>query len=292
MKKTKFVLILQLMLVFQYAYSISNKLGYSTFDVRVTGSGTVVILIHGIGCSAEVWSETVKVLSEHYECHVLQIKGFAGNPMVPDFQFCNLVKEIIKYIKDNHLKKVTLIGHSIGGLLALRINILEPGLVDKTIIIDTYPSPLKAFMPTITQQQELAQAEALSDQIESFSSDQFATFIRNSLLFSVTDTMKLNEIINWYKLSDRKTLANAYKNYLSTDLADSLSQIQQPILLLATCGSLKPMGISEEKIKDNLQNQYKNVKQCTIKISEKGRHFIMYDDFNWMITNIEDFLKN
>lgn len=137
-----------------------------------------------------------------------------------------------------------------------------------------------------------SQATQIANQIQSFSPDQFSLFVHNSLISSVTDSLKLSEIIHWYQDSDRKTLATAYKNYLSTDLTDSLSGIQKPVLILGTCGSFKAAGINEDKVKDIFQMQYKNVKKCTIKISAKSHHFIMFDDFNWMISNVESFINS
>jgi hypothetical protein len=42
-----------------------KPMGYPSFNVKVEGKGSPVILVCRIGCSSEVWNETVKVLSMH-----------------------------------------------------------------------------------------------------------------------------------------------------------------------------------------------------------------------------------
>src|SRR5579872_5414121 len=48
------------------------------FTVQVTGEGKPMILIPGLASSAAVWDSTVAHYAAHYQCHVLNLAGFAG----------------------------------------------------------------------------------------------------------------------------------------------------------------------------------------------------------------------
>lgn len=54
-----------------------------SFAVKVTGHGRPVILIPGLSSSGAVWDGTVAHLKSRFECHVLTLAGFAGEPRIP-----------------------------------------------------------------------------------------------------------------------------------------------------------------------------------------------------------------
>lgn len=103
MKKMKHATIFLFLIIAQIGYTKSIVSDYSTFNVIVKGKGNPIILINGIGCSSDVWSETVNALSSKNECHVIQIKGFAGIAPAVDLDFNKFINEIIFYIKDKQL---------------------------------------------------------------------------------------------------------------------------------------------------------------------------------------------
>src|SRR5206468_2702470 len=72
------------------------------FAVKVTGSGKPMILIPGLACSGDVWDSTVAHFKDRYECHVLTLAGFAGQPALKgDAAFSDtIVKGIAKYARD------------------------------------------------------------------------------------------------------------------------------------------------------------------------------------------------
>jgi len=52
------------------------------FSVKITGTGRPMILIPGLLSSGDVWSTTVDRYKDRYECHVLTLAGFAGQPAI------------------------------------------------------------------------------------------------------------------------------------------------------------------------------------------------------------------
>lgn len=83
----------------------------------------VVVLLHGIAASGEDWNELVPLLTPHYHCITIDLLGFAKSPK-PDW--CNYtmedhVRSIHYTLRRMHLhKKLILVGHSLGSLLATR----------------------------------------------------------------------------------------------------------------------------------------------------------------------------
>lgn len=116
------------------------------------GMGRDIILIPGLGSSRDVWKSTASHLKGHYRLHILNISGFAGEPAAANAQ-----GEIIKptvaalhdYITNNHLKPV-IIGHSVGGLMALELSKTYPNDAVKLILVDSLPYVGLIFSPMAT----------------------------------------------------------------------------------------------------------------------------------------------
>src|SRR6266542_2825471 len=110
------------------------------FEVKVSGHGPAMILIPGMSSSGEVWNATVQQLASRYQCHVLTLAGFAGvrpidGPLLPHVE-----EELVRYIDRHHLGKPIVVGHSLGGFLALRLASDHPARVGKLVIVDALPA--------------------------------------------------------------------------------------------------------------------------------------------------------
>ena len=111
------------------------------FSVTVSGTGPDVILIPGLGASAATWDETVKQLSTTHRVHTLQVAGFAGFAAGPNAgdgaMLPGLVTEVAAYAAD--LKQPAIIGHSLGGLVALEAASQGASNVSRLLVVDALP---------------------------------------------------------------------------------------------------------------------------------------------------------
>src|ERR1044072_5359341 len=94
--------------------------GSKAFEVKVTGKGQPVLFIPGATCGGDEWDETVAHLKGKYQCHVFTLAGYAGTKPMESGPYLETYKnEIERYIADNKLNNVIVVGHSIGGFLAI-----------------------------------------------------------------------------------------------------------------------------------------------------------------------------
>ncbi len=90
-----------------------------SIKVETFGAGRPMILIPGLGCSGEVWQDTVAHYKPGYQCHVVTLSGFAGQPARQTDDLLSAFKrDIIAYITASKLSKPIIVGHSLGGMLA------------------------------------------------------------------------------------------------------------------------------------------------------------------------------
>ena len=105
------------------------------FAVKTYGTGTqALVFIPGFACSGEVWQETVTALQDRYTCYVLTMPGFAGVPPETSPSFEGWKKQIIHFIRDRQLRKPYLVGHSMGGGLALAVAADCPNLLQGVVV--------------------------------------------------------------------------------------------------------------------------------------------------------------
>src|SRR4051812_9971205 len=113
------------------------------FSVEVTGSGPDVILIPGLTASKEIWRGTVTAVPG-YRYHLIQVAGFAGAPARGNARgnvVAPLAEEIARYIQAGKLRKPAIVGHSMGGTLALMVAARHPALVGRVMVVDMLPQP-------------------------------------------------------------------------------------------------------------------------------------------------------
>ncbi|RYG26922.1 MAG: alpha/beta fold hydrolase, partial [Burkholderiales bacterium] len=144
------------------------------FVATVTGKGPDVVLIPGLASSDDVWDATVKQLSATHRVHALQVKGFAGEPAGPNADgpvLEPLVEEVAAYAAK--LDKPAIIGHSLGGLMAIEIAAKHPASVDRVMIVDALPFYALLFAPNATVDMVKPQAEMMRTQTAAMTDEQF-----------------------------------------------------------------------------------------------------------------------
>jgi len=113
------------------------------FSVRVYGTGPDVILIPGLTASRDVWNSTVTAVPG-YRYHLVQVNGFAGHPARGNAEgpvVAPLAAEIGRYIEANRLASPAIVGHSMGGTVAMMIGARTPSLAGKIMVVDMLPQP-------------------------------------------------------------------------------------------------------------------------------------------------------
>src|SRR5208283_587695 len=108
-------------------------------SVVVSGAGAPMILIPGLASGGNVWDGAVEHFKGRYQCHVLTLAGFAGQPPIVG-PFLEKVRDsIIKYIRDQKLDHPIIIGHSLGGMMAFWVAEKAPAEVGPVISVDGLP---------------------------------------------------------------------------------------------------------------------------------------------------------
>ena len=264
---------------------------------RIVGQGEPVILIPGLTCDGSVWNETVDAIADNNECHIITLAGFANNKPIENLNnvmYLDMMSDnIIKYLKSKNLKKPAIIGHSLGGFLALKIAIIEPQLSSKLIIVDALPYLPAMRNPSISEESAKASAENYRKSMLEKSKlpiDKKRNAQKEFLKWMISDSTKIETATDWYLKSDDKTVAQAMYEMNTTDLREELSKIKIPTLVLGSWIAGKPYGATKEGALNSYKKQYEKLEGVIVDMSNTGKHFIMWDDPELLIKWIEEFI--
>src|SRR5829696_8630817 len=92
-----------------------SKISFESF-----GSGRAVILLHGFPLSKKIWVSFAENLAKDFSVTTLDLPGFgASSDLSENFQIEDAAKEIISFIKEKNFQQPVIVGHSLGGYVAL-----------------------------------------------------------------------------------------------------------------------------------------------------------------------------
>ena len=132
----------------------------SRFSVEIVGSGPDVILIPGLTSGRDVWAATASAVPG-YRYHLIQVGGFGGEPVRGNAEgavVSPLADEIARYILARRLDRPAIIGHSMGGTLAMMIAARNPNLAGRIMVVDMLPQPAGLFGGTAGSMSPLAES--------------------------------------------------------------------------------------------------------------------------------------
>lgn len=265
---------------------------HPAFSVKVTGKGRPIILIPGLNCSGEVWDETVARYSGRYQCHVVTLAGFAGvapQQPVPAHLLQDTRDQLLAYIKEQKLKQPVVIGHSLGGFLALWMAATDPSALGPLEIVDSLPFLPTAQNPAATVENTRPQAELMRQQMVKSSLPLAAR--RQMTASMVTDTARITQVTRWGVASDPATTGQAMYDMYTTDLRPEVARIQQPVLVLGTWAAYAAYGATKAGVQSVFEQQYAPLPHLTLRMSEAGKHFVMYDDPQLFFASTDAFLQ-
>lgn len=106
-----------------------------------SGQGPALVLLHGLGSSAEDWEYQIPEFSRHYRVIAMDLRGFhrssRGTGAMSIARFAADVRNLLDQLD---VDRFYLIGYSMGGAIALQLALDHPGAVIKMVISNSVPS--------------------------------------------------------------------------------------------------------------------------------------------------------
>ena len=102
------------------------------------GAGPAVVIVPGIVSPAILWSHVGEWLSSEYNCFILDVRGRglseAGEHL--DYGVDACARDVLAFVEAANLNTPIVVGHSMGGRIALRALVISPGLLGGLVLVD------------------------------------------------------------------------------------------------------------------------------------------------------------
>ncbi|MGO4882411.1 MAG: alpha/beta fold hydrolase [Bryobacteraceae bacterium] len=261
-----------------------------SFHVAVTGKGKPMILIPGFASSGKTWDSTVAHYKDRYECHVLTLAGFAGEPRIEAPFLETVRKDLAAYIREKKMDHPVIVGHSLGGVMALWLAEKEPDLVGPLVIVDSLPFLAGIMNPNATAASVKAQAEQMRKMYGGPATEQSEKMGEMAVKSMVTSPADFEMVMGWSHKSDRVAMGDAIYEMMTTDLRPDLDKIKSPTLVIGTWIAYKQYA-TREQVEHNFRTQYTGLNKYDFVLEDKARHFVMLDDPEGFFQAVDKFLK-
>lgn len=262
---------------------------FRDLTVEVVGQGRPVVMIPGLNSAASTWTETCAALQPAVQCHIVQLPGFAGAPAVKTDAFLDGMRDrLLAYLDERQLERPVVMGHSLGGALALKMAAEKPGRIERLVIVDSLPffAGLRGMSPEAAK----AAATAMRQQMLASTQEQWEAGSRQGAMGMSRNPANNERVAGWSLKSDRATSAQAMSELWGEDLRPLLPKITTPTLVLGAWAAYEPMGSTMDSTKKIFEGQYAGLNGVKVSMSPRGFHFLMWDDPEWLVGEVKGFL--
>ena len=115
------------------------------------GSGKPFVMVHGFGGSTFSFRYQLDAFAKNYRCIAIDLKGFGYSEREKggDYSLTEQARLVLKALDQLGIDKFILMGHSMGGDVAMRIAAMSPERVEKLILVASSPGMKLLLMPRI-----------------------------------------------------------------------------------------------------------------------------------------------
>ena len=265
----------------------------AVLHVEISGKGRPMLLIPGLATSGDCWRDAVARYADRYECHAVTLGGFAGTPRF-EGPFLETAREsLVSYLRARKIEKPVVVGHSLGGVLALQLAITAPDAVGPVVVIDAVPFLGGLGNPQATSASVRAQMEPMRKMIGGQTQEAYAAYQKNApyLRGIVTGDENYARVLEWASTSNPASVADAISDTYSADLRERIAEIRSPLLVLGSWYGFREFS-TRQAIENNFRAQYARAPRWSFATADSARHFLMLDDPEWTWGAVNGFLDS
>ena len=108
------------------------------------GAGQPLIILHGLFGSLENWRSMSRKLCRSFRVFSVDLRNHGGSPHSAGFNYALMAEDLKEFMDEHFLSSAHLLGHSMGGKVAMQCALTHPEYVDKLVVVDIAP---RAYPP-------------------------------------------------------------------------------------------------------------------------------------------------
>ena len=107
---------------------------------KIEGEGKPLLVLHGFLGMSDNWKSLGTQFAEQgFQVHMLDLRNHGRSFHAKEFNYEVMSDDVLSYCQFHHLQEINVIGHSMGGKVAMFLAVNHPELIDKLIVADIGP---------------------------------------------------------------------------------------------------------------------------------------------------------
>ena len=106
---------------------------------QTAGGKPSLVIMHGLFGSGRNWQGIAKLLADRFTVYALDLRNHGSSPHVDDMDYLLMAADVVEFLDEHGLENATILGHSMGGKVAMNFALSHPHRVKKLIIVDIAP---------------------------------------------------------------------------------------------------------------------------------------------------------
>jgi pimeloyl-ACP methyl ester carboxylesterase len=230
---------------------------------EVFGRGQPVLFLHGWMGSWRYWFPTMERVAENFRTYSFDFWGFGDSQRQNSIESVNTYSnQVIRFLDALGIDRVMLVGHSMGGMVALKTALMHPRRITRVAAVG---APIVgnslSLLLKVTDNPMIARAFVRVPKMQRFLFQHF---------LGLNDDPALAEILDDSTKSSSTTLQRAVSSMLRTDLRPELPKLSVP--------ALSVHGGRDEIVHPNQADLFDNVPNTEVVVMPESRHFPFLDE--------------
>ena len=243
---------------------------------EVFGHGRPVVFWHGWLGSWRYWFPTMERVAEHFRTYSFDFWGFGESRRKSTYESIgNYSDQVIRFLDELGIDRCLLVGHSMGGMVALKTAINHPKRISRVAAVGA-PIVGDSLSWLLKLNDRALFADAFA-RVSWFRRFMFRWFLGE------TDDQHVHEILDDSVKSSSATLRNAVGSMWRTDLRPELSRLSVPTLIVH--------GGRDVIVHPNQADLFDKVSNAEVVLLPESRHFPFLDEAELFNDILVRFLK-
>lgn len=108
---------------------------------KESGQGHPLIILHGLFGTLDNWQTVARYLSGQYTVFLLDLRNHGRSPHTEEMNYALMAEDVHHFMETHWLHEAYVMGHSMGGKVAMQLALEYPDMVEKLIVVDVAPKP-------------------------------------------------------------------------------------------------------------------------------------------------------
>ena len=233
-----------------------------------------LVLVHGLGAQADIWNDLLPFIVNQFRVHVYELHGHGSTEPLPEPSILAETDALRAWILEQGLVYPTLVGHGLGGMIAMQYTMDHPADVDRLVVIDAGPRQIAA------EEHKQNVARSLRDDYDRFVASRYVGIS--------PDPEVCDQAVDWALRTDAVTFTNLLLSSFDWDITERLANQSVPMLVVGSHSYLPEAGYEREFLQ---QYGYDAARVLSFKRIPEVGHYLMLEKPSYLASVLTVYLR-